>query len=102
MKHDLDAGNRSFWLTLPGFCVLGLGGALLYFLLTEHTAHTLGALPWAIFLLCPIMHFFMHKGHGGHGGHVGHGGHGDPQPEELAAPKPNPSTHDHGGHGSHR
>jgi hypothetical protein len=30
----------------------------------------LGVLPYVIFLLCPAIHFFMHRGrHGGHGGH---------------------------------
>lgn len=37
-----------------------------FFLWTEHRAHIMGALPYLIFLLCPIMHIFMHKGHGGH------------------------------------
>jgi hypothetical protein len=39
-----------------------------YFLWTEHQAHLLGALPYLILLLCPLMHIFMHRGHGGHGG----------------------------------
>ena len=39
------------------------------FLLMEHRAHMLGALPYLILLACPLMHFFMHGGHGGHGGH---------------------------------
>jgi hypothetical protein len=38
-----------------------------FFLLTEHRAHVLGYLPFLIFLLCPLMHIFMHKGHGKHG-----------------------------------
>ena len=38
----------------------------LFYLLTEHRAHFLGALPWLILLLCPLMHIFMHHGHGGH------------------------------------
>lgn len=49
------------------------------YLLTQHTAHVVGALPYALILLCPLMHFFMpgmHGGHGGHGGHEGHEGHG--------------------------
>lgn len=41
-----------------------------FFLITEHTAHFLGALPYLILLACPLMHLFMHHGHGGH--HHGH------------------------------
>ena len=44
-----------------------------FYLITEHTAHTLGALPYALLLLCPILHLFMHGSHGGHGDHSGHG-----------------------------
>lgn len=35
-----------------------------FFLWTEHQAHVMGALPYLILLLCPLMHFFMHRGHG--------------------------------------
>ena len=47
------------------------------YLLSEHRAHVLGALPFLLLAACPLMHIFMHGGHGGHGGH-GHDGHGDP------------------------
>ena len=40
-----------------------------FFLWTEHRAHVLGVLPYLIFLACPLIHFFMNRGHGGHGGH---------------------------------
>jgi len=41
-----------------------------YFLFTEHRAHVLPYLPFLLLLACPLMHFFMHRGHGhGHGGH---------------------------------
>jgi hypothetical protein len=41
-----------------------------FFLLTEHWAHVLGALPYVLFLLCPILHLFLHGRHGhGHGSH---------------------------------
>jgi len=40
-----------------------------FFLLTEHTAHVLGVLPYALLLLCPLLHVFMHHGHEGHSGH---------------------------------
>ena len=50
------------WL---GFCLF-LAIAL-FFLLEEHRAHILGALPYVLLLLCPIIHMFMHHDHGGHG-----------------------------------
>ncbi|MCW1431946.1 DUF2933 domain-containing protein [Novosphingobium sp. JCM 18896] len=37
-----------------------------FYLITEHTAHFLGVLPFLIFLACPLMHLFMHGHHGGH------------------------------------
>lgn len=44
---------------------------VLYFLLTEHQAHFIQALPFVILLLCPVMHMVMHHGHG-HGKGSGH------------------------------
>lgn len=46
--------------------VVAVGG---FYLLTEHTAHLFGALPYLFVLACPLMHVFMHRGHGpkGHG-----------------------------------
>lgn len=38
-----------------------------FFLLTEHTAHVFGELPYLLLAACPLMHLFMH--HGRHGGH---------------------------------
>jgi hypothetical protein len=42
-----------------------------FFLWTEHRAHVMGVLPYAIFLLCPVIHLLMHRGHGqqGRNGH---------------------------------
>lgn len=60
------------WIVLIGFLAVAT-----FFLWEEHNAHILGILPWAILLLCPILHLFMHRGHGDHGGHGGHGGQDD-------------------------
>lgn len=35
-----------------------------FYLVTEHTAHIFGILPYALLLLCPLLHLFMHRGHG--------------------------------------
>jgi hypothetical protein len=37
-----------------------------FLLFTEHRAHVLGALPYLVLLLCPVMHIFMHSRHGEH------------------------------------
>lgn len=78
-----------FWRSRSGLALLGFLGIAAFFLFTEHRAHVLGALPYVILLLCPLLHFFGHGGHGGHGpsdehregagkdGHHGHGGTGD-------------------------
>lgn len=70
--------QRPFRLPLwLGFCLF-LAIAL-FFLWEEHRAHILGAVPYVLVLLCPLIHLFMHRGHGGHGsGQTGsqhHGGH---------------------------
>ena len=38
----------------------------------EHTAHFFGILPYALLLLCPLLHLFMHQGHGDHANHADH------------------------------
>ena len=40
-----------------------------FFLVTEHRAHALSALPFLLLLLCPLLHLFLHRRHGGHAGH---------------------------------
>lgn len=57
--------------TLVGLLGFMTGAAL--FLWNDHQEHILSVLPYAIFLLCPILHLFMHRRHGGHGGHESHG-----------------------------
>ena len=71
----MSTSKNNFWLSTNGLAAIGLIAAVLYFLLAEHRAHFLYALPFLILLLCPVMHVFMHGGHG-HGGH-GHAGHGE-------------------------
>lgn len=40
-----------------------------FFVVTEHTAHFFGVLPFLLLLACPLLHL-LHGGHrGGHGDH---------------------------------
>ena len=67
----MSESKTRFWTTPNGLAAIVLIAAAGYFLLTEHRAHTIAALPWLILLLCPLMHVFMHRGHG-HGGSKEH------------------------------
>ena len=47
----------------------GFAAVAAYFLWTEHRVHTLQFLPWVLLGLCPLMHFFMHRGTHDHAQH---------------------------------
>ena len=70
MTHDHSGPAPqapAFWGSRYSLGLLVLGGVGLFFLLSEHRAHVLSALPLLLILACPLMHLFMHQGHGGHG-----------------------------------
>ncbi len=60
-----DGVEKHAWRRRAALAVFATAAA--YFLLTEHYAHTIRALPWVLLLACPLMHVFMHRGHTGHG-----------------------------------
>jgi len=66
MQASHDKRNGRLSLAFAGF--FAIAG---FFLLTEHRAHVLGALPFVLLALCPLLHFF---GHGGHDHEQGKGG----------------------------
>lgn len=63
--HSSKNGGPPKTLRNIAIVVFAVGGG--YYLWTQHQAHVLQYLPFAFFLLCPLMHLF--GGHGGHGGH---------------------------------
>ena len=68
------------WLrSRTGLALMGFLAIIAFFLLTEHTAHVFGVLPYLLLLLCPLLHFFMHGGHGDRSDHSRHGSHADGQ-----------------------
>ena len=58
-KPHAERDGRANLVLLAILAILG------FFLLTEHRAHTLGILPFALLLLCPLLHYFMHGSHRG-------------------------------------
>lgn len=58
------SGDTPWWRTRSGIALMGFLAIAGFFLVTEHTAHVFGALPFLLLAACPLMHLFMH--HGGH------------------------------------
>ena len=63
MKHGPHSEPGSFWRSRYAMAYLVIGAMAAYFLLTEHLAHVVGALPFLLLLAYPLMHVFMHHGH---------------------------------------
>jgi hypothetical protein len=75
--------EQAWWRSPTGIVTLGFLGVAGFFLLTEHTAHVFGVLPWLLIAACPLMHLFMHHGHGHSGDdHSAGSGHADGEPEQ--------------------
>ena len=75
--HHPQSGG---WLrSRTGLVLLVFLAIAAFFLITEHTAHVLGVLPFLLVLLCPLLHLFLHGRHRGE--HAGHGGSRRQRPE---------------------
>lgn len=62
----MNSEQYPWWRSRSGLVFLGFAAIAGFFLWEEHKAHMLGILPYALLLLCPLMHLF-HGGHGDHG-----------------------------------
>ena len=74
MNHNHSRHNAeppSFWRSRYAIGPLVMGAVGAYFVMSEHRAHFIYALPFLLLLACPVMHVFMHHGRGSHGGHDG-------------------------------
>ena len=70
------AGPRSQRGAVSPWIFAGFLAVAGFFFFTEHRAHLMGALPFVLLALCPLMHLF----HGRHGRHAhGRGAAADPR-----------------------
>lgn len=67
MADETRSDSKTWLGSRTGLVCLGFLAVAAFFLWTEHRAHLLGFLPYALLLLCPILHYLMHGGHGDHG-----------------------------------
>lgn len=64
--HDGQHEHVPLWRTRSGIVLCGFLLVAGFYLLTEHTTHVFGVLPYLLILACPLMHLFMHHGHHHH------------------------------------
>lgn len=64
MAHNTGQRER---IHIPwGMALCILAAIAVFFLWQNHRAHILQLLPYALLLLCPMIHLFLHRGHGDH------------------------------------
>jgi hypothetical protein len=77
-----DPSQKPGWVWSPsGLVLLAFLTIAAFFLITEHWAHVLGALPYLLFLLCPVLHLLMHGWHGP--GHIDDAAHQPRSPQGV-------------------
>lgn len=71
MNGESGPHRKSNYRLSSKFVLIGFLAIAAYILWTEHRAHVVQFFPYALVLLCPLLHLF-HGGHGNHGGdHAG-------------------------------
>ncbi len=63
LENDSDENQSRGSFVMRNWPVILILSVIGFYLITEHRAHLLGALPWLILLACPFIHIFMHRGH---------------------------------------
>jgi hypothetical protein len=60
VEFEMSAATLALWCI---YCLYAAGLVIGFTLLVQHWVHVPLILPWLVFLACPLMHFFMHRGH---------------------------------------
>jgi hypothetical protein len=63
MTAESRSEIRSFWRSGWGIALCALLALAALVFILEHRLHALQWLPYALLLACPLLHFFMHRGH---------------------------------------
>lgn len=71
MSHRRSEDWLGFLRSRTGIVLLSFLALVIGLAVYEHRAHIFGSQIglFALLLLCPLMHLFMHGGHGSHGSH---------------------------------
>mgnify|MGYP003482738909 CR=1 FL=1 len=66
MNGPIDDRDKRSGRTAERLAYFAFAMIALYFLLTQHRAHLISALPYLLLAACPLMHVFHHRGGHGH------------------------------------
>lgn len=72
--HAPAPASRIFLSSRAAIVLVGVLAIAGYVLVAGHWAHVIPFLPFALFLVCPMMHLFMHHGQGTPAAADGRGG----------------------------
>lgn len=61
--HHTPEKKQNWWLTWPGMICAVILGTIVFSLILDHRQHLADNWIFLFFLLCPLMHVFMHHGH---------------------------------------
>lgn len=64
--HDQQSAKKGLLSSPIGILTCLSLAAIAAWAIMEHWQHLPAALPYLLFLACPLMHLFMHHGHGKH------------------------------------
>ena len=98
MDHDHHEPSHrapSFWRSRYAIGLVLFAAIALFFLLSEHRAHTLSALPYLLLAALPFLHIFMHRGHGHGSADDGKGPSADRIADTKKPDRNSTSTHRH-------
>jgi hypothetical protein len=65
-EHVERRGSSSGRWPTTWVALCALAAMALLFFWQQHSAHIVGVIPYLLLLACPVVHFFMHRGHGTH------------------------------------
>ncbi|MDF2764866.1 MAG: hypothetical protein K0S81_1860 [Rhodospirillales bacterium] len=73
----MNSGGKRLSETRFWWGLLGFGAMAVFFLASEHRAHTVDLLPLILLLACPLLHLFVHGRHEHSGSRAGDPGRGE-------------------------
>lgn len=87
-EEKITPGNVLSGIGRGRWALIGVALVVVYYLWSEHYAHAMAWLPYALLLVCPLLHVFMPHGHGRHASRHSRSELGDGAQDDLPHRRP--------------